>query len=164
MRKIVEYCKDSGIPFKTVPGYGELIDGRVSVKAIRDVAYPDLLGETVVKLDEKGISDYIEGNCMLVTGAGGSIGSELCRQICRFNPKKLCYSKGPKVRFMRLNSSSNGISTIFALSRCWVTFRAASSWRIRLNAHTLKRSFTRLHTSMFPCWKFNPGRPSRITF
>ena len=89
MRKIVEHCKESGIPFKTVPGYGELINGRVSVKSIRDVAYPDLLGRPVVKLDAPGISDYIKGYCMLVTGAGGSIGSELCRQICKFGPKKI---------------------------------------------------------------------------
>ena len=89
MREIVEHCKDSGIPFKTVPGYGELIDGRVSVKAIRDVAYQDLLGRDAVKLDEKGIGAYIEGNCVMITGAGGSIGSELCRQICRFKPKKV---------------------------------------------------------------------------
>jgi FlaA1/EpsC-like NDP-sugar epimerase len=89
MREIVEHCKDSGIPFKTVPGYGELIDGRVSVKAIRDVAYQDLLGRDAVKLDEKGIGAYIEGNCVMITGAGGSIGSELCRQVCRFNPKEV---------------------------------------------------------------------------
>ena len=89
MREIVEHCKDSGIPFKTVPGYGELIDGRISVKAIRDVAYQDLLGRDAVKLDEKGIGVYVEGNCVMVTGAGGSIGAELCRQVCRFNPKEV---------------------------------------------------------------------------
>jgi FlaA1/EpsC-like NDP-sugar epimerase len=89
MRKIVECCKDSGIPFKTVPGYGELIDGRVSVKAIRDVAYRDLLGREAVRLDEEGIGAYIEGNCVMISGAGGSIGSELCRQVCRFNPKEV---------------------------------------------------------------------------
>ena len=89
MREIIEHCKDSGIPFKTVPGYGELINGRVSVKAIRDVAYQDLLGRDAVKLDEKGIGAYIEGNCVMITGAGGSIGSELCRQLCRFRPKKV---------------------------------------------------------------------------
>jgi FlaA1/EpsC-like NDP-sugar epimerase len=89
MREIVEHCKDSGIPFKTVPGYGELIDGRVSIKVIRDVAYQDLLGRDTVKLDEKGIGAYIEGNCVMITGAGGSIGSELCRQICRFSPKEV---------------------------------------------------------------------------
>jgi FlaA1/EpsC-like NDP-sugar epimerase len=89
MRIIVECCKASGIPFKTVPSYGELIDGKVSVKAIRDVAYRDLLGREDVRLDEKGIGAYIEGNCVMITGAGGSIGSELCRQVCRFKPKEV---------------------------------------------------------------------------
>ena len=86
MRRIVELCKTSGIPFKTVPGYGELINGRVTINAIREVAYRDLLGREMVKLDEKQIGAYLEGQNVLVTGAGGSIGSELCRQICRFNP------------------------------------------------------------------------------
>ena len=89
MRDIVQYCKESGIPFKTVPGYGELIDGRVSIKAIRDVAYSDLIGRKAVRLDEKGIGAYVEGNCVMISGAGGSIGSELSRQVCRFNPKKV---------------------------------------------------------------------------
>jgi FlaA1/EpsC-like NDP-sugar epimerase len=68
---------------------GELIDGRVSVKAIRDVAYQDLLGREVIKLDEDRIGAYLENAKVLVTGGGGSIGSELCRQICRFNPESL---------------------------------------------------------------------------
>ena len=89
MRRIVDLCKSSGISFKTVPGYGELINGRVTVKAIRDVAYRDLLGREIIKLDEIGIDAYIQGQTMLVTGAGGSIGSELCRQICRFRPKSI---------------------------------------------------------------------------
>jgi FlaA1/EpsC-like NDP-sugar epimerase len=86
MRRIVSLCKESGIHFKTVPGYGELIDGKVSVNVIREVAYRDLLGRETVKLDEKMISEYIRGRQVVVTGAGGSIGSELCRQICRFDP------------------------------------------------------------------------------
>jgi len=86
MRRIVELCKSSGIPFKTVPGYGELINGRVTINAIREVAYRDLLGREMVKLDEKQIGAYLTGGNVLVTGAGGSIGSELCRQICRFKP------------------------------------------------------------------------------
>ncbi len=87
MRAIVEQCKQSGIVFKTLPGMGELIDGKVSVSAIRDVAYRDLLGREVVHLEEDRIGGYIGQKQVLVTGAGGSIGSELCRQICRFNPK-----------------------------------------------------------------------------
>ena len=86
MRRMVSLCKESGIRFKTVPGYGELIDGKVTVNVIREVAYRDLLGRETVKLDEKMISEYIRGRQVVVTGAGGSIGSELCRQICRFDP------------------------------------------------------------------------------
>ncbi|PKN29512.1 MAG: polysaccharide biosynthesis protein [Deltaproteobacteria bacterium HGW-Deltaproteobacteria-21] len=89
MRVIVARCKESGIPYKTIPGMGELINGKVSIKTIRDVAYSDLLGREPVKLDEGRIGAYLTGASVLVTGGGGSIGSELCRQICRFSPKRL---------------------------------------------------------------------------
>jgi len=89
MRRIIECCKESGITFKTMPGMGELINGKVTVNAIREVAYCDLLGREVIKLDEEQIGAYLQGKSVLVTGAGGSIGSELCRQICRFRPEKI---------------------------------------------------------------------------
>lgn len=89
MRSIVENCKDSKIKFKTIPGMGELINGKITVNAIREVAYRDLLGREVIKLDKESIGAYLQEQCVLVTGAGGSIGSELCRQICRFRPKSL---------------------------------------------------------------------------
>jgi FlaA1/EpsC-like NDP-sugar epimerase len=87
MRRIVSLCKQSGIRYKTVPGYSELIGGRVSMKAVREVAYRDLIGRETVKLDQKLIESCIKGQRVMVTGAGGSIGSELCRQICRFDPE-----------------------------------------------------------------------------
>jgi len=89
MRSIVAYCKESKIKFKTMPGMGELINGKVTVNAIREVAYRDLLGREVIKMDKESIGAYLQEQCVLVTGAGGSIGSELCRQICRFQPKSL---------------------------------------------------------------------------
>jgi FlaA1/EpsC-like NDP-sugar epimerase len=89
MRTIVAACKEAGIPFKTVPSLGELINGRVTLKAVRDVKYSDLLGREPVHLDQMQIGAYLEGRRVLVTGAGGSIGSELCRQICRFRPSAL---------------------------------------------------------------------------
>ena len=89
MRTIVDQCKQSGLVFKTLPGIGELIDGKITLNAIRDVAYRDLLGRTVVQLEQNRIGDYIQRKQILVTGAAGSIGSELCRQICRFNPKTM---------------------------------------------------------------------------
>lgn len=89
MRKIVERCEGIGVPFKTVPGMGELINGKVTVKTIRDVSYKDLLGREQVKLDEDRIGAYINGKRVLITGAGGSIGSELCRQVCRYMPESI---------------------------------------------------------------------------
>jgi len=89
MRSIVGCCDGSGIPFKTVPSMSELINGRVTVKAIRDVRYKDLLGREPVKLDELRIGGCLKGARVIVTGAGGSIGSELCRQICRFRPSSI---------------------------------------------------------------------------
>jgi len=89
MRNIVSQCKASGIGFKTIPGIGELINGRVTISAIRDVDYRDLLGREVINLDREKIGGYLKGQSVLVTGAGGSIGSELSRQIARFDPEKI---------------------------------------------------------------------------
>ena len=89
IRNIVAKCRESDIKFKTIPGMGELIDGKVTINAIREVDYRDLLGREVIKLDEEGIGGYLKGQSVLVTGAGGSIGSELCRQICRFQPNQI---------------------------------------------------------------------------
>ncbi len=89
MRHIVERCKEAGIKFKTIPGIGELIDGRVSIKTIRDVAYEDLMRRKPIRTEMKKIEEYIRDQTILVTGAGGSLGSELCRQIARFGPSPL---------------------------------------------------------------------------
>ncbi len=89
MRRIVEHCRQGGVEFKTIPGYSELINGKVSVKAIRDVSYSDLLGREAIRLDQKKIGAYLKSQTVLVTGAGGSIGSELCRQAARFQPARL---------------------------------------------------------------------------
>jgi len=89
IRRIVNACKACGVAYKTLPGIGEIIDGRVSIKALRDVNYEDLLGRSPVQLDMGEIRGYLDGKTVLVTGCGGSIGAELCRQIVRFQPKKL---------------------------------------------------------------------------
>ncbi|VVS94880.1 polysaccharide biosynthesis protein [Desulfoluna spongiiphila] len=89
MRCIVAECKETGLPYKTIPGIGEIISGEVSVNSIREVSYNDLLGRDNIKLDSVLINTMLTNSTVLVTGAGGSIGSELCRQICRFNPDKV---------------------------------------------------------------------------
>ncbi|MEW5725281.1 MAG: nucleoside-diphosphate sugar epimerase/dehydratase, partial [Thermodesulfobacteriota bacterium] len=89
MRRIVELCERTGRPFRTVPAMSELIDGRVTVKSVRQVRVEDLLGRNELHLDEDEIARYLRGQRVLVTGAGGSIGSELVRQIGRFTPEAL---------------------------------------------------------------------------
>ncbi|MBM4302012.1 MAG: polysaccharide biosynthesis protein [Deltaproteobacteria bacterium] len=89
MRRISEICKSCGVPYRTLPDLGGIIDGKVSVKNLRDVKYEDLLRRPPVNLDTTEISRYLQGKKVLVTGAGGSIGSELCRQITRFEPAEL---------------------------------------------------------------------------
>ncbi len=86
MRRFVTLCQRTQLPFKVLPNIGELINGKVSIKTIRDISYKDLLGREEVRLEQDKIGGYLTGKTVLITGAGGSIGSELCRQILRFAP------------------------------------------------------------------------------
>ncbi|MFH1148742.1 MAG: nucleoside-diphosphate sugar epimerase/dehydratase [Pseudomonadota bacterium] len=89
MKRIVDLCEQSKVKYKTIPSIGELIDCRVSLKSIRSVSYEDLLGREPVHLEKERIGRYLQQKRVLITGAGGSIGSELCRQIARYNPGTL---------------------------------------------------------------------------
>ncbi|VYU31437.1 NAD-dependent epimerase/dehydratase family protein [Clostridium tertium] len=88
-RQILDICKNTNCKIKIIPGIYEIISGEATVSKIKDVELEDLLGRDPVVLDNKGISDYLNNKVVLVTGAGGSIGSELCRQIIQFGPKLL---------------------------------------------------------------------------
>lgn len=88
-KEIIEICKETKCKLKTIPGIYEIIDGKVDIKKIRDVEIEDLLGREPIKVNLKEVSDYITDKVILVTGGGGSIGSELCRQIASFKPRHL---------------------------------------------------------------------------
>ncbi|MBC7083599.1 MAG: polysaccharide biosynthesis protein [Firmicutes bacterium] len=89
VKEIVAACEGLGTRVKTLPGVYELIDGKVDVSRIRDVQIEDLLRREEIKVDLEKIGGYLTGRRVLVTGAGGSIGQELCRQIARFQPENL---------------------------------------------------------------------------
>lgn len=89
LKDILKICKETKCKLKTLPGVYEIINEDVSIKSIRDVEIEDLLGRDQVDLNIKEISSYLKNEVVLVTGGGGSIGSELCRQIARFHPRKL---------------------------------------------------------------------------
>jgi FlaA1/EpsC-like NDP-sugar epimerase len=91
MRRIIEACEETGLKSRTTPGIGELIDGKISFKTVREVSFEDLLGRDPVDLDMERIGNYLTGKIILVSGAGGSIGTELCRQISFFAPKNLIF-------------------------------------------------------------------------
>lgn len=89
MRRVVNQCEEIGVPFRTLPKYTDLVSGRVSVQSLREVAIDDLLGREQVKLDWSRISGDVSGSIILVSGAGGSIGGEICRQIAKLSPARL---------------------------------------------------------------------------
>jgi FlaA1/EpsC-like NDP-sugar epimerase len=89
LTRIFDECSKTKVKTQIMPMIEDIMLGKVAVNQFRDVEVEDLLGREPVELDIDGISEYITGKTVLVTGAGGSIGSEICRQICRFSPKKL---------------------------------------------------------------------------
>jgi len=104
MRRIVAACDRTGKRYRTVPGMGELIGGKVSVKAIREVTLEDLLGREEVRLDQEEIARYLGERRILVTGAGGSIGSELVRQVSRFQPQAMALLEVSEFNLFRVET------------------------------------------------------------
>ncbi|VEF49598.1 Capsular polysaccharide biosynthesis protein capD [Bacillus freudenreichii] len=89
VRRIYEICTKADVEIKIMPLLEDVMTGKVEVSALRNVEVEDLLGREPVELDISSISESITGETVLVTGAGGSIGSEICRQVCRFTPKEI---------------------------------------------------------------------------
>ena len=89
IRKILEICKDTNCKLRSLPGMYQLVNGEVNVSKLRDVEVEDLLGRDPISVDLNSILGYVQGKVVLVTGGGGSIGSELCRQIATHKPKQL---------------------------------------------------------------------------
>ena len=87
--KIIDICKKAGKPFRTLPSVNEVMSGKLSINQLREVSVIDLLGRNEVEIDDSAINKYLKGKRVLITGAGGSIGSELVRQCLRFEPALL---------------------------------------------------------------------------
>ncbi|MBD5505099.1 MAG: polysaccharide biosynthesis protein [Lachnospiraceae bacterium] len=89
IKSILEICKDTNCKLRSLPGMYQLVNGEVNVSKLRDVEVEDLLGRDPISVDLDSILGYVQGKSVLVTGGGGSIGSELCRQIASHRPKRL---------------------------------------------------------------------------
>ncbi|CAA7603157.1 NAD(P)-binding domain protein [Acididesulfobacillus acetoxydans] len=89
IRGVIEHCRDVSAEVKILPGVYDILNGPADIRAIRPVQVEDLLGRAPVKLDIEKLADYLAGECVMVTGGGGSIGSEICRQVAGLNPESL---------------------------------------------------------------------------
>lgn len=117
MQRIVKACEVSGVDFKTIPGPRELIDGSVSLSQIRKVKVVDLLDRQPVQIEFNEIKSYLANKVVLVTGAGGSIGSELVRQLVNLNPSKLiCLDRTENNLYLLKNEHQDKKNIIFSLA------------------------------------------------
>lgn len=89
MMRIADVCTQAGLPFRTVPSLFDLVDGRVTISEFREINLDDLLGRDPIRIDSDSVRSSLKGRVIMVTGAAGSIGSELCKQIIRYQPAML---------------------------------------------------------------------------
>ncbi len=160
MKRIVGYCEDSGVPFRTVPDLDALMSGRVSINELREVSIEDILGRDQVTLDWKAIDSGLKGKTILVTGGGGSIGSELCRQIARLRPSKLIllesseynlysiemelrgeFKEVPFVFLLGDVSDGSTVKQVFQLYRPDIVFHAAAYKHVPMLEHQVREAF-----------------------
>ena len=106
--KIIEICKDAGKPFKTLPSVDELVSGKLSVNQLREVSIIDLIGRNEIQIDDSLIKEYIQGKRVLITGAGGSIGSELVRQCLKYEPALLVMLDSSEYNLFNLERENDG--------------------------------------------------------
>ncbi|MCM3790370.1 polysaccharide biosynthesis protein [Domibacillus indicus] len=152
--RIVKSCQSCGTPVRILPRITDIINGRVTLSMIREVNVEDLLGRPPIQLDTLGISQYIQEKTVLITGAGGSIGSEICRQISSFQPKKVLmlghgensvytiekeleqlYPDLPVKALIADIQDKNRLEHIFSVYRPEVVFHAAAHKHVPLMEH-----------------------------
>jgi FlaA1/EpsC-like NDP-sugar epimerase len=130
IKEIIQKCKSTGCEVKTLPGLYEMIDGKVTVQQLRNVDITDLLRREPVKLDLEEIAGYLSGKRVLVTGAGGSIGSELCRQIAKMSPASLALVGKGENSIYEIDRELRGTNANFAIKPIIADIRDAD----RINA------------------------------
>jgi FlaA1/EpsC-like NDP-sugar epimerase len=159
MRRIVGVCEETGVPMRTLPALHDLVSGRSVVSALRDISIEDLLGREAVSLDWDAIEDGIRHKTVLVTGGGGSIGAELCRQIARLGPRHLIVfdqsemnvyaiemeikSKHPKLTLSILLGDvcdASAVEHVFRHCRPEIVFHAAAYKHVPILEHQVREA------------------------
>jgi FlaA1/EpsC-like NDP-sugar epimerase len=157
MQRLVDLCEQAGKPFRTVPQLQNLMEGQVSISQVRPVSIEDLLGRNPVQLDWDGIRRALAERVVLVTGGGGSIGSELCRQIARSRPRRLLIADNSEYNLYRIDmelhaahpqvdiecrlldvTDATAVRGLFERERPQVVFHAAAYKHVPLLEHQVR--------------------------
>lgn len=169
-KHVIDLANQHGIKAQMVPAFDDLLSGRVAISQLRSVELDDLLGRDPVRLDDAGLKEQLSNKVVLVTGAGGSIGSELCRQIARFSPKKLVLfeasefalynieqelkQKFPQLEFIYLAGDVRDaarVEQIFSEFKPSVVFHAAAYKHVPLMEN--QNSWQAVRNNVFGTWQ-----------
>jgi len=157
IRHLVELCQGMNLRFRTVPSVRDLIEGRVEVNQIRPVDIEDLLGRDPVTLDTTAIGQYIHSKVVLVSGAGGSIGAEMCRQIARFQPKRLLLVERMENALFEIHRELVSLFPDLDIQPCVADIGDAQRIRTLLAAERPAAIFHAAAHKHVPMMEWNPG-------
>jgi FlaA1/EpsC-like NDP-sugar epimerase len=133
LRRVIDLCSGTKLRFQSLPGVGDLIDRRVTVSQIRPVDINDLLGREAIELDMASIARFLNNRRVLITGAGGSIGSEMCRQVCNFGPVELILVEQAETPLFdienELRATFPGIAVLARICDVYDRRRVMQIWR-----------------------------------
>lgn len=156
-RAWVEQCDGTGVRFRSIPALSDLLSGRLQVSQLRDIQIEDLLGREPVRLNSEQVASKVRGRRVAVTGAGGSIGSELCRQIARFQPERLILIEQAENALFRIDRELREQARETPVSACIadVTDRARMDALLRLERPAIV--FHAAAHKHVPMMEINPG-------
>lgn len=157
MRRITAECQKTCVPFKTVPTLRDIIRGEATVSQFRDVRLEDLLGRDPVRIDLQTLRHHLQGNVIAVTGASGSIGSELCRQILEFGPRKLVCIDQNETGIFYLEQELSKRAGPVELSFCVANVGDSESMRYHFAKHGIEFVFHAAAYKHVPTMESNVG-------
>jgi FlaA1/EpsC-like NDP-sugar epimerase len=161
IRRVVATAKDRGLETKIVPGLHEIIGGNVSISRLRDVEIEDLLGRDAVQLDSEGVSSFVRRKVVAVTGAGGSIGSELSRQLAGFGPSRLLLIERAEPALFEIHRELSAAYPTLHIEPCLADITVPERMRSVLTTYGCDAIFHAAAHKHVPMIEWNPSEAIR---